>query len=66
MPIQRQIQRSSLSLYLRAIPPSLACVLPREMPSDMKLMPPVMKDVDWHASNENVFVSVGDDKMLKM
>ena len=24
------------------------------------------QDVDWHASNENVFASVGDDKMLKM
>ncbi|SRR6266436_6343157 len=37
-----------------------------QMPSYMKLMPPDTKDVDWHASNENVFVSVGDDKMLKM
>ncbi|KAI0286837.1 histone acetyltransferase type B subunit 2 [Russula aff. rugulosa BPL654] len=26
----------------------------------------VVGDVDWHASNENVFVSVGDDKMLKI
>ncbi len=34
--------------------------------SYMKLMPSETKDVDWHASNENVFVSVGDDKMLKM
>lgn len=24
------------------------------------------QDVDWHASHENVFASVGDDKMLKM
>jgi hypothetical protein len=66
MPIQRQIQRSSLSLYSRTIPPSLAYVLHRKMPSYMKLMPRDIKDVDWHASNENVFVSVGDDKMLKM
>lgn len=33
--------------------------------SYMKLTPDT-KDVDWHASNENVFTSVGDDKMLKM
>ncbi|KAI0307624.1 histone acetyltransferase type B subunit 2 [Multifurca ochricompacta] len=26
----------------------------------------VVGDVDWHASNENVFASVGDDKMLKI
>ncbi|KAH9996523.1 histone acetyltransferase type B subunit 2 [Russula vinacea] len=26
----------------------------------------VVGDVDWHASNENVFTSVGDDKMLKI
>lgn len=25
-----------------------------------------MQDVDWHATNENVFASVGDDKMLMM
>lgn len=25
-----------------------------------------LKDVDWHATNENVFASVGDDKMLMM
>jgi hypothetical protein len=66
MPIQRQIQRSSLSLYLRTIPLSLGYVLRRKMPSYMRLMPPDVKDVDWHASDENLFVSVGDDKMLKM
>ncbi|KAI9513126.1 WD40-repeat-containing domain protein [Russula earlei] len=26
----------------------------------------VVGDVDWHATNENVFASVGDDKMLKI
>jgi len=24
------------------------------------------QDVDWHATNENIFASVGDDKMLIM
>lgn len=29
------------------------------------LMPP-LKDVDWHATKEGVFASVGDDKLLMM
>jgi hypothetical protein len=26
----------------------------------------IQQDVDWHASNENMFASVGDDKKLMM
>lgn len=25
-----------------------------------------VQDVDWHPTNENMFASVGDDKMLNM
>lgn len=46
-----------------AIPLSLVCVMSF---NSGFLCLKFKQDVDWHATNENVFASVGDDKMLMM
>jgi hypothetical protein len=61
-PIQNQKLNSSPQLFLRDILPSLVYVSTTSVPSTTN----ESQDVDWHASHQNVFASVGDDKMLMM
>ena len=37
-----------------------------EYPSILAAKFPIVQDVDWNRQNENIFASVGDDKMLLM
>ena len=62
MPIQNQKLTSSPLLFSKGIRPSLVYVCTAYLPSTTNKT----QDVDWHASHQNVFASVGDDKMLMM
>jgi hypothetical protein len=61
-PTRNQKLNSSPLLFLRDILPSLVYVCTAYLPSTTN----ETQDVDWHASHQNVFASVGDDKMLMM
>ena len=54
---------SSPQLFLKVILPSLVYVSIIYLPSTTINE---YQDVDWHASHQNLFASVGDDKMLMM